>query len=172
MHLGRVEVAAELLLGAPLEASRRVDDLRPAAVVEGDEEGDAPVGVGRAFRPLHPLDQLRVDPLAAADEAHPHALLVAARASRLAIRSPNIRISPSTSSAGRDQFSVEKEKTVSSSIPSSTASRSRALTTSAPARCPSTTGRPRCWAQRPLPSVMIATYRAGVKPRGFPLPCP
>ena len=74
-----------------------------------------------------------------------------------AIRSPNICISPSTSSAGRDQFSVEKEKTVSSSIPSSTASRSRALTTSAPARCPSTTGRPRCWAQRPLPSVMIAT---------------
>ena len=26
-----------------------------------------------------------------------------------AIRSPNIRINPSTSSAGRDQFSVEKE---------------------------------------------------------------
>src|SRR4051794_34940593 len=45
-------------------------------------------------------------------------------------------------------------------MPSSAASRRRALTTSAPARWPSTTGRPRCWAQRPLPSVMIATYRA------------
>src|SRR5262245_24131274 len=40
VHLGRVEVVAELLLGVSLEASRRVDDLRPAAVVEGDEESD------------------------------------------------------------------------------------------------------------------------------------
>src|SRR5215211_1427593 len=76
----------------------------------------------------------------------------------VAIRSPNIRINPSTSSGGRLQFSVEKEKTVSSSIPSSAASRSRSLTTSAPARWPSITGSPRCCAQRPLPSVMIATY--------------
>src|ERR1700754_4805001 len=28
VHLGRVQVAAELLLGVPLEVSRRVDDLR------------------------------------------------------------------------------------------------------------------------------------------------
>src|SRR5262249_38402467 len=46
------------------------------------------------------------------------------------------------------------------SIPSSAASRSRAFRVSAPARCPSTTGRSRCCAQRPLPSVMIATYLA------------
>src|ERR1700710_2512913 len=78
------------------------------------------------------------------------------------IRSPNIAISPLTSSGERDQFSVEKENTVSSSIPSSTASRSRALTTSAPARCPSITGCPRPCAQRPLPSVMIATYLAAL----------
>src|SRR5947208_16911906 len=43
-------------------------------------------------------------------------------------------------------------------MPSSTASRSRALTTSAPARWPSMTGTPRAVAQRPLPSVMMATY--------------
>src|ERR1700710_2842813 len=78
------------------------------------------------------------------------------------IRSPNIAINPETSSGDRDQFSVEKEKTVSSSIPRSTASRSRALTTSAPARCPSITGSPRACAQRPLPSVMIATYLAAL----------
>src|SRR5882757_4202939 len=83
------------------------------------------------------------------------------------IRSPNIAIRPLTSSAERDQFSVEKEKTVSSSIPSSTASRSRAFTTSAPARCPSITGCPRRCAQRPLPSVMIATYFAALKPEDF-----
>src|SRR3954463_7017199 len=77
------------------------------------------------------------------------------------IRSENIRIRPVTSSAGRDQFSVENEYTVSSSTPRSTASRSRAFTVSAPARCPSTTGSPRAVAQRPFPSVMMATYRAG-----------
>ena len=51
VHLGRVEAAAEVLLGAALEASRGVDDLRPAAVVEGDEERDPVVGGGRAPRP-------------------------------------------------------------------------------------------------------------------------
>ena len=73
------------------------------------------------------------------------------------IRRPNISISAETSSSRAAQFSVENEYTVSSSIPSSTASRSRALTVSAPASWPATTGRPRRLAQRPLPSVMIAT---------------
>src|SRR5262249_37940509 len=47
--------------------------------------------------------------------------------------------------------------------PSSTASRRRALTVSAPASCPATTGSPRRRAQRPLPSVMIATLRAAAR---------
>src|SRR5215210_3149203 len=76
------------------------------------------------------------------------------------MRSENMRISAATSSAGRDQFSVENEYTVSSRTPRSTASRRRALTVSAPARCPSATDSPRACAQRPLPSVMMATYRA------------
>src|SRR6201992_344118 len=38
VHVGRVEMTAELLLGAPLEVSRRVDGLRPTAVVESDED--------------------------------------------------------------------------------------------------------------------------------------
>ena len=50
-----------------------------------------------------------------------------------AIRCENISIRPLTSRAGRDQFSVENEYTVSSSMPRSTASRRRALTVSAPA---------------------------------------
>src|SRR5207237_10596115 len=69
-------------------------------------------------------------------------------------------VSPSPSSVGRDQFSVEKEYTVSSLTPSSAASRRRALTVSAPALWPSLTETPRARAQRLLPSVMIATYRA------------
>src|SRR4051794_8059724 len=93
------------------------------------------------------------------------------------MRAENIAISASTSSCGRDQFSVENEYTVSSRIPRSTASRKRALTVSAPASCPSSTGNPRCWAQRPLPSVMMATYvaligrpRPGEPPSGRLLP--
>ncbi len=73
------------------------------------------------------------------------------------IRRPIIAIRPWTSSGGRTQFSVENEYTVSSSMPKSTASRSRALTASAPASCPASAGRPRRFAHRPLPSVMIAT---------------
>ena len=73
------------------------------------------------------------------------------------MRSANIAISASTSSFGRDQFSVENEYTVSSRTPNSAASRRRALTVSAPAWCPATGGSPRCLAQRPFPSVMIAT---------------
>src|SRR5690348_12703080 len=62
-------------------------------------------------------------------------------------------------------------------MPRSTASRRRALTASAPASCPCSTGSPRCWAQRPLPSVMMATYvalierpRPGDSPSGRLLP--
>jgi hypothetical protein len=73
------------------------------------------------------------------------------------IRALNSDISASTSSGGRDQFSVENEKTVSSRMPRSAASRSRALTVSAPASWPSATDSPRCCAQRPLPSMMMAT---------------
>src|SRR4051812_1232776 len=72
----------------------------------------------------------------------------------------NMAIRPSTSARERDQFSVENEYTVSSFTPSSTESRRRALTTSAPASCPASTGSPRLCAQRPFPSVMMATYRA------------
>ena len=73
------------------------------------------------------------------------------------IRRSNIAIRPDTSSSGRLQFSVENEYTVNSLTPKSTASRSRALTTSAPASWPAIVGSPRLRAQRPLPSVMIAT---------------
>src|SRR6201996_2051334 len=79
VHVGRVEVTTELLLGAPLEVSRRIDNLRPTAVIEGDEETQCRVRRGLLFRPFHPLDQPCVDPLAAADEAHPHSLLVELR---------------------------------------------------------------------------------------------
>jgi hypothetical protein len=73
------------------------------------------------------------------------------------IRRLNMRIRAFTSEAGRDQFSVENEYTVSSLTPRSTESRRRAFTASAPALCPDATETRCALAQRPLPSVMIAT---------------
>ena len=51
VHLGRVQVRAELFLGGPREGSRRVDDLRPAAVVERHEQRDALVGARQLLGP-------------------------------------------------------------------------------------------------------------------------
>ena len=73
------------------------------------------------------------------------------------ISSANIAIRPSTSSRGRDQFSVEKAYTVSSSTPCLTAWRTVRFSACAPSRCPARTGSPRACAQRALPSMMMAT---------------
>ena len=43
--------------------------------------------------------------------------------------------------------------------PSSMAARTVRRTASTPMRCPAERGSPRCSAQRPLPSMMIATWR-------------
>src|SRR5574340_1769417 len=64
-----------------------------------------------------------------------------------------------TSSAGRRQFSLEKANSVRYSMPCSIAARTVARTASTPLRCPATRGSRRSFAQRPLPSMMIATWR-------------
>ena len=87
-QLGRVEarrdrrlvdlVGREAVLDA---AARRLDELRPAAVVEGDPEVRACRGpCGRALELLHPLAQIAGDPVAPAEEARAHALLARGRA--------------------------------------------------------------------------------------------
>jgi hypothetical protein len=77
-------------------------------------------------------------------------------------------ISASTSSPDRDQFSVENAYTASDSTPTSIAVSTIGRSAWDPARCPSATPTPRALAQRPLPSMMIATARtpqAGRAPR-------
>src|SRR4051794_4576229 len=59
--------------------------------------------------------------------------------------------------AGRDQFSELKEKIVRYRIPSSFAARTTRRNASTPRRWPSARGSPRAAAQRPLPSMIIAT---------------
>ena len=59
--------------------------------------------------------------------------------------------------AGRDQFSELKEKIVRYRMPSSLAARTTRRNASTPRRWPSARGKPRAAAQRPLPSMMIAT---------------
>ncbi len=71
----------------------------------------------------------------------------------------------SSSSAGRFQFSLERQYSVICSIPSRAHSSVTQRTLVAPRRCPSMRGRPRCRAQRPLPSMMMAICR-GKRSRG------
>src|SRR5262245_24883393 len=68
---------------------------------------------------------------------------------------------------GRVQFSDEKLNSVRWAMPSSSAASTVRLTLSTPRRWPSTRGRPRSAAQRPLPSMMMAMWRAA----GFPAAC-
>src|SRR4051794_32050129 len=58
VHVGRVQVAAELFLRLSREGSRRVHDLRPAAVVERHEQRDAIVARRQLLRPVHPPREL------------------------------------------------------------------------------------------------------------------
>src|SRR4051795_1273357 len=62
-----------------------------------------------------------------------------------------------TSSIGRRQFSVENAYTVNQRRPSSSAPSTASNNASSPAACPSVRLRPRCVAQRPLPSMTAAT---------------
>ena len=69
---------------------------------------------------------------------------------------------PPTSAAGRCQFCAENAYSVRPRMPISRAARTTRRTASAPWRCPSAREPPRAAAQRPLPSMMIATCRGSV----------
>src|SRR5579859_816056 len=75
------------------------------------------------------------------------------------ITSARMRSSPCTSAVGRLQFSVENAYRVRYSTPCSTAASTILRMFSVPARCPASRGSPRCLAQRPLPSMIMATCR-------------
>src|SRR5215470_2133778 len=64
---------------------------------------------------------------------------------------------------GRDQFSELNEKMVRMPMPRSPAARTVRRNASTPRRCPSARGKPRAAAQRPLPSMMMATCRGTAK---------
>src|SRR5829696_2359605 len=76
------------------------------------------------------------------------------------IVSMKISMSASTSSGGRDQFSVENAKTQTDSTPRSIAASTVRRSAFVPDRCPAATGSLRRLAQRPFPSMMIAIERA------------
>src|SRR5579862_2261738 len=84
------------------------------------------------------------------------------------IVSPKISISASISSCGRDQFSVENAYTTRFCTPSWIAASTVRRSARVPARWPAAVGSPRRRAQRPFPSMMIATLRAtsGRSPSG------
>ena len=66
---------------------------------------------------------------------------------------------PETSTLGRPQFSLENANSVSASTPRRAHSSITIRAGAMPALWPACRGRPRAAAQRPLPSMMIATCR-------------
>src|SRR5690606_13707047 len=78
----------------------------------------------------------------------------------------NSFISAPTTSSGRPQFSLENANRVSAPMPCSRQKSMHRLTARAPARWPMTRGRPRRAAQRPLPSMMMATCRGRARASG------
>ena len=70
---------------------------------------------------------------------------------------PNSRMSAATSAAGRAQLAAEKAYMVKVSTPARAATSTAVRTALAPSTWPAVRGSPRCVAQRPLPSMMIAT---------------
>src|SRR5258706_5363513 len=71
-----------------------------------------------------------------------------------------------TSSFGRRQFSLENAKSVRYSTPPRMHAFTISRTASTPRRWPPTRGRKRFFAQRPLPSMMIATWRGTASAAG------
>src|SRR5690606_17555176 len=71
----------------------------------------------------------------------------------------NRRMSTETSSAGRRQFSELNANRVRNSMPSRAQASTVVRTASTPLAWPATRGRRRWVAQRPLPSMTIATWR-------------
>src|SRR5262245_1824851 len=90
------------------------------------------------------------------------------RSSLRSARSVSRRIvmSALTSRAGRCQFSVENVYSVRTSTPRDEQPFTASRTDSRPARWPISRGTPRAFAQRPFPSMMIATCR-GMFPRAI-----
>jgi len=78
-------------------------------------------------------------------------------------------MSAEISRAGLFQFSSENANSVSTSTPASIAPSTASRTAFIPARWPNGRGSRRSLAQRPLPSMMIATWR-GIGPESIRLP--
>ena len=90
-------------------------------------------------------------------------LLLCSSARSLRMKRRNSPINSPISAAGRDQFSALKEKMVTMAMPMSPAARMVRRKASTPRRWPSARGSPRAAAQRPLPSMMMATWRGTVE---------
>src|SRR5688500_15035549 len=86
-------------------------------------------------------------------------------ASSRAMYSSRSDISAETSGAGRFQFSLEKAKSESTPTPASIVPSITSRTAFIPERCPYGRGIMRSRAQRPFPSMMIATCRGTFSPR-------
>ena len=144
----------------------RTRDLLPRAVIEGDDERETVVAAGQIFRLLQQTANIRIEIVAFADDADADIVLVQIGqiVADEAAQQPH---QVADFDGGRDQFSELKEKIVRTEMPVA-AARTVLRKASTPRRWPSTRGRPRAAAQRPLPSMMMATWRGLSKPSPLP----
>src|SRR5262245_24452414 len=137
--------AAWTMSQRPPYATATVRSSRSRAAVRSSAAAMRPVNAG-ARRVRSPMNRMRT-PLASSS------------ATSRSSDSRNSCMSRLTSPAGRCQFSLEKANSVSARTPWRTDSSIVARTARVPARCPAARGSDRCSAQRPLPSMITATWR-------------
>ena len=148
-------------------AARRLRDVPAPAVIRGDRQREPRVGGGLRLaggdRARGCADRSATCRRSPGSGCRSRAACATSCSS--ARRKSSIRID--TSSAGRRQFSLENANSVRNSTPRSRQARTTPRTASTPLRWPATRGSSRCFAQRPLPSMMIATCRGTARVSGM-----
>ena len=140
------------------EAPERIDDLRPAGVVEGDVELQPRPAGGRRERRLRWIAASRPAVRRAGRGAGRGRPARASSSVSLRIACSSRPKSPATSSSERAQFSRLKAYSESIGTPRRTTWRRSVRIASTPAAWPSSSARWCRRAQRRLPSMMIATW--------------
>ena len=141
------------------ERARRGGDLLSGAVVEGDDQRQPGVGLRHLLGLAQQVRDVRREIGARAN--HPHAHIVGVQFREIvadeAMQQRQEGFAPPR--AGATSFRPRRNRRSDSRSCSSIAARTARRSASTPRRCPSNRGRPRCAAQRPLPSMISATWR-------------
>ena len=149
-----------------MQPLRGLHDVPAPAVVGGDGQGQARVARGPRFAGADQLADARLERRGVADHAQADAVLVELGDFLLEARARKAASASRPRRRGRRQFSLEGEQRQELDA-AGDAGATVERTASTPRRWPATRGRRRCLAQRPLPSMMIATCRGAGRGAGI-----